>query len=101
MRLTDEDFGALSLKSFQLLNDRLDAQREHDFVCAGIVASTVANCHRDPDKRPTPYSPLDFVPGNKAPTQSVLTPLTPEEQVRAFERLFNPPSQEVIRITNE
>ena len=29
---------------------------------AGIVASTVANVNRDPDKRREPFSPHDFMP---------------------------------------
>lgn len=29
---------------------------------AGIVASTVANVHRDLKRRPTPFKPLDFMP---------------------------------------
>jgi hypothetical protein len=93
MRLSDEEFGALTLVSFQLLNERLIDQREHDYICAGIVASTVANVHRDSDKRPTPFSPVDFVPGYRTEEKPAegLKPLSPEEQVAAFEALFNPP----------
>src|SRR5436853_567470 len=40
---------------------------------AGIVASTLANCHRDPKKRP--FEPRDFMPDfepKKRPTQAQL-----------------------------
>lgn len=29
---------------------------------AGIIASTLANIHRDPKRRPEGYKPLDFMP---------------------------------------
>lgn len=29
---------------------------------AGIIASTIANCHRDSSKRPEPFKPSDFMP---------------------------------------
>lgn len=29
---------------------------------AGIVAATMANIHRDPKRRPTPFAPRDFMP---------------------------------------
>jgi len=35
---------------------------EREYLCAGIVAATVANCNRDPKHRPKPFTPLDFAP---------------------------------------
>lgn len=34
---------------------------------AGIVASTIANCSRDPKKRGTPYRPDEFMPYQERP----------------------------------
>jgi len=87
MRLSDEEFGALTLVSFQLLNERLHDQRQHDQFCAGIVASTIANMYGNET------TPLDFIPGYRAEEKPAegLKPLSPEEQVAAFEGLFNPP----------
>lgn len=43
---------------------------DREYIYAGIVASTIANCNRDPKKHPQPFSPLDFTPIKK-PTLSV------------------------------
>lgn len=96
MGLTDERFGLLSAAQFDLLNKRLTARREHEYVCAGIVASTVANTHLDHSKKPEGYSPLDFVPGYEREAKT-LTPLKPGDQVAAFQSLFEPPKSRVIR----
>jgi len=58
MGLTDEEFGRLTMLSFDLLNKRLAAEREHDYFCAGIVSSTIANVNCDRDKRPEGFSPV-------------------------------------------
>ena len=34
---------------------------------SGIVASTIANIHRDTKKRPKPFAAVEFVPGYKPP----------------------------------
>jgi hypothetical protein len=36
---------------------------------AGIIASTIANCHRDSTKRPEPFAPADFMPKFGEPEQ--------------------------------
>ena len=97
LRLSDEEFGKLTFNEFELLSDRLTEKKKHGYVCAGIVAATVANVKRDPKSRPEPYSPLDFVPGYKPP-EPELRPLTPEAQVEAFQSFFNPPKSRVIRV---
>lgn len=97
MGLSDEEFGGLSLISFELLNKRLSERREHDYFCAGIVAATIAEIHRNTEKRPEPFTPLDFVPGYKS-GESGPKVLTPEEQVAAFQRLLCPPEKEIIRV---
>jgi|GEM_PF-3192791 len=33
----------------------------HD-VRMGMVAATIANCHRNPEKVPEPFVPMDFIP---------------------------------------
>jgi hypothetical protein len=97
MRLTDEEFGRLSLLQFGLLSDRLEVRREHDYICAGIVAATIANVNRDPQKRPEGFSPLDFVPGYKAPEPKDMRSMTPEEQQAHFMNVFLPAERQATR----
>ena len=42
-----------------------DARRD---LQAGIIASVIANAHRDRKKRGQPYTPADFVPRFEKPT---------------------------------
>jgi len=55
-------------------------------VAAAIVASTLANIHRDPKRRRKPFSPEDFLsdwdPEPEPPRRQ-----TPEETVRLVEML--------------
>lgn len=41
---------------------------------AALICSVLANCNRDPDKRPEPWQPADFMPGAKSE----------EEEMREF-----------------
>lgn len=61
-RLSSEDFWELTPPQFAALSRRHDQHQEHRHFGAGIVASTIANCHRDPQSRPEPFTPLDFMP---------------------------------------
>lgn len=36
------------------------------FIKAGVVASTIANIHRDPQRKPEPFSPEDFAPRRRS-----------------------------------
>jgi hypothetical protein len=99
--LTDEEFGRLTFNEFELLSRRLDERRKQGYICAGIVAATIANVNRDTKNRPEPFSPMDFVPGYKpVEEQRELEPLTPAEQVEAFKALMLPPASRVIRVKN-
>ncbi len=97
MGLTDAEFGRLTLGEFELLSERLEVKREHDYYCSGIVSATIANVQRDPKHRPEPYSPMDFIPGHREEAKPVRV-LTPEAQIEAFKGLFEPPPSRVIRI---
>ena len=37
---------------------------------AGIIASTVANCHRNSEAKPEPFTPADFMPRYSEPDGS-------------------------------
>ena len=39
-------------------------QKRQDFR-AGVVCSTLANIHRDEQRRPKPFTPEDFMPGEQ------------------------------------
>ena len=56
LRLTEDELWGMTPAMFHALCLRLDAAREHAEYCAGLVASTVANCHIDPDKT-EPFEP--------------------------------------------
>ena len=61
-RLSSEDFWELTPPQFAALARRHDQHQEQSHLGAGIVASTIANCHRDPQSKPEPFTPLDFIP---------------------------------------
>ena len=39
-----------------------EAKGKHDWGIASSVLALLANAHRDPKKKPTPFSPADFNP---------------------------------------
>lgn len=47
---------------FAALGKRFDDARSHTDLGHGIVASVIANCHRDPKKKSTAYKAKDFMP---------------------------------------
>lgn len=49
---------------------------------AGLVAATVANCHRGKDSEP--FTPLDFMPYSEAPKPRELSDEERAEQIRAL-----------------
>ncbi len=61
-RLSSEDFWNLTPPQFAALSRRHDQHQEQKHFGAGVVASTIANCHRDPQSRPEPFKPQDFMP---------------------------------------
>lgn len=54
--------------------------REFDIPPARL-SSIIANCHRDPEKKPEPFTAADFLPGLADKDRLVLTP----EELRAQE----------------
>lgn len=61
-RLSDEQFWKLTPAQFWALSRRHDHAVRHGDLHAGIIASTVANCNRDPKRKKEPFSPRDFMP---------------------------------------
>lgn len=58
---------------------------EADCYVSGIVASTLANIHRDPKKRAHPFTPLYFVPKGAAAARK---PVDPEVLAAKFRASF-------------
>ncbi len=54
---------------------------------SGIVASTVANAHRDPKKRKRPFKPEDFIPKFEPKFERKKGRKTPEQMLRLVEML--------------
>lgn len=81
-KLSSEDFWELTPPQFAALSRRHDHHQEQRHFSAGIVASTIANCHRDPQSKPEPFTPLDFIPrftGEDEPEGSSRGEMTPEQ----------------------
>lgn len=70
--------------------DRIDPLgEERRDLAAGIVAATMANCHRSKDTEP--YKPGDFMWQYKGPGQQPSVPeQSPEEVMRLVEACFGP-----------
>ena len=64
--MSDDEFWSLTLKELSALFDRQQKieKRKNKYANyrAGIVASTIANCYRDPKRKAEPYQPKDFMP---------------------------------------
>jgi hypothetical protein len=63
---TVDEFLICSPREFDLLlRDEHDQERER-LVPAALICAVIANSHRDPDRRPEPWTPADFMPGAKS-----------------------------------
>ena len=63
---TRDEFLSCSPCEFELLlQDDLEEQKERLYPAA-IVCSVIANVNRDPERRPEPFQPADFMPGAKS-----------------------------------
>lgn len=74
-----DEFGRLTLAQFEALLDRKMEEHRRSMLCAGVVASTVANSAPFGDPKRKAISPMDFVPEYKrrAPEE----PQSIEEQI--------------------
>lgn len=61
--LTDADFWELTLRGYGALMEVAKAREQLQDLRAGMVAATVANCHRGKDTQA--FGPADFFPGLK------------------------------------
>jgi hypothetical protein len=52
-----------------------------DDVRMGMIASTIANTNRDPEKRPEPFDPIDFIPWAVAAERDDDAPIELEDDV--------------------
>jgi len=57
---------------------------EADCYIAGIIASTIANVHRDTKKRQKPYDPLDFVPVSESKKKKLDPKIVKAQLMLAF-----------------
>jgi hypothetical protein len=85
--LSSAEFAVLTPRKYSALIHRLQARDQKMFMGHGIVASTVANYApmANPDRKA--LSPLDFVPGYKAPKKKQKA-MTIEEQVSLLTGAF-------------
>lgn len=60
--MTPVEFGALCARRKQ--------EQEQAYWRTGVIASTIANANRDPKKRPKPFTPQEFMPGQKPKRQT-------------------------------
>lgn len=60
LRLSDEEFGALTPRQFHLLLDRHRERAEHEHYLAALIAATTANFSLGAPKKP--LTPSDFMP---------------------------------------
>ena len=57
---TEEEFFDLTPVQFSYLSEEFDERRRSEDFRAGVIASTIANCHRG--KNGKKYKPSDFMP---------------------------------------
>ncbi len=62
----------------------VDAHRREAWQHTSSVLATLANIHRDPKKKPKPYSATDFQPT----FLSVPKPDAPKVEIRVLKRVF-------------
>lgn len=53
------------MMAFELVEPWADGPEAADYR-AGLVAATIANCHRDPASKPEPFCAADFFPPRRA-----------------------------------
>lgn len=63
LRLTDDEFYAMTPRQLDALLKRNKQAVEHEQLLAGIIASTTANHSLNPPK--TPCTPADFMPSQR------------------------------------
>lgn len=83
--LRSDDVWKLTFAQFYALSQRKDINRTMDDLGFGIVASTVANVHRDSKRRAKPYEPKDFIPDYSGKNQRKVR-LKPEALKRKWEQ---------------
>jgi hypothetical protein len=90
--LREEDFWSLTPLQFAMLSERYDIDRKNKDLGPGIVASTVANCHRGKTQRP--FKAEDFMPKYGMEIEQTQTP----EQMHQYWQTFVMPafSKEVM-----
>ena len=66
--------------------DRFRDREERAFLRAGIIASTIANCNRDP--KSDPFTPRDFMPSSAAESTHEPTREEVLESMRELNAIF-------------
>lgn len=79
--LSDAEFWRLTPREFKALADGWDEDQSAEDRRAATVCMVIANCNRDPAKKPDPFTVDDFMPhGTPKPKREQ----TWEEQVAIF-----------------
>jgi hypothetical protein len=72
--LTDEQFWNLTAAQFNALSRRFDNDSKRDDFRFANLISILANIHRDQEKRPQPFTALDFMPQYEGDEEEEKTP---------------------------
>jgi hypothetical protein len=83
--LTDEQFWSLTVREHKALVSRLRLRERNQDRRFALIAAVTANCHRDPAKRPEPFTEADFMPGTQQKSK-VLTFPSVEDQIEMAKR---------------
>jgi hypothetical protein len=84
--LSDAQFWELTLREhIALMGRRRAAETEQDRRAA-LVAAVIANCHRNPDKRPEPFTEADFMSGGGRPQRAKIYTVSAEDQLEMARR---------------
>lgn len=58
------------------------------YLRTGILCSVLANIHRDPKQKSSPYKPEDFIPKFGGEIVSNIRERTPDEMFASIDRMF-------------
>lgn len=85
--IASDEFWTLTAREFHAITKRHHEREEREWMRSAAIQSTIANCNRDADKRPEPYTAADFMPTGMIEQPEQREP-TQEEMLRDM-RLLN------------
>jgi hypothetical protein len=85
LHLSEREFWQLTLRELNALIERHNNHEEWLNYRAALTPSILAEVHRDKKKKPTPYTPADFMPKKSSPKKQSKT-LTAQEAIDYLRR---------------